>query len=196
MSPTWAISSFIWPLRYPKISCRILKGKDGFLHTQWITEYNFWVLCTKSLCCIVQELCEWHTFPVEIVPRSRVSFHLFSDVYLWFVVMIHNPSTTQWDTKTHTFRLVYTRSKTYVLRDGFVDFTTVPVLDTEDEILDILRYHCASEWFTSCFDIEFIKGAIPVLFLFCPERILDVVFHSVINPVFQLFGDYRVVPRC
>ena len=53
---------------------------------------------------------------MEVIPRSRVPFHLFSNVYLWFIIVIYNPDTTQRDTKFHTLGFIFAWFKIDVVR--------------------------------------------------------------------------------
>ena len=59
--------------------------------------------------------------------------------------MIHDPNTTQRDTETHTFGFIFTRPEVDIIGDGFIDFTTIPVLHTKNEISDILWNNCVSK---------------------------------------------------
>src|SRR5210317_782053 len=122
---------------------------------------------------------------MKVIPRTRIPLHLLSNVYLWFIIVIHNPSTTQRNTKTHVLRFVLARFKVDVVGDGFVHFTTIPVLYTKYQVLDILGDDGVPKWSTCHVEVELVKDTIPIFLLLFPKGILHLVLHSVVNDVFQ-----------
>src|SRR5210317_1228336 len=140
---------------------------------------------------------EWNLLTMEIISRSRVSFHLFSNVSHRFIIMINDPGTTQRDTKVHRRVFPLTRFEIDIIRDTRVLLTIEVILYPEDYVLYILWNYRFTKFHTCNIRVVTIKNSIfPIFTLFHPKIIFNHIVQVMIYHIFKFFRDDRVIPRC